>query len=224
MQFSPDGLYYWDGARWVNAVSPDGRFRWDGRAWVAVQGAFHPPGADARPARRPTSWTRPLQYVVAAYIGISGLYTLTLPFWMGGVMTQAINQGIQRQESLNPTVSPPPAGFTDTMSSVMGGVLWFSAVVGFAICVFAVVAVTRRWTWAFYVLLVLFGLGTLSLPTDIIYLSGGSSISSVNGGFTMPTWTYQIGIISGALDAAIFTWMLVSLVKRGPWGMARPAG
>jgi hypothetical protein len=33
-QFSPDGLWWWDGAQWRPAISPDGRWRWDGRAWV----------------------------------------------------------------------------------------------------------------------------------------------------------------------------------------------
>ena len=34
--FSPDGFWWWDGARWRSALSPDGMWRWDGRAWVAV--------------------------------------------------------------------------------------------------------------------------------------------------------------------------------------------
>jgi len=35
--FSPDGLWWWDGAQWRPAVSPDGHWRWDGRAWVPAQ-------------------------------------------------------------------------------------------------------------------------------------------------------------------------------------------
>jgi hypothetical protein len=33
-QFSPDGLWWWDGAQWRPAISPDGLWRWDGRTWV----------------------------------------------------------------------------------------------------------------------------------------------------------------------------------------------
>ena len=40
-QLSPDGQYYWDGTKWVRAVSADGSWRWDGTAW--------------RPARRPAN-------------------------------------------------------------------------------------------------------------------------------------------------------------------------
>ena len=32
--FSPDGLWWWDGAQWKSALSPDRRWRWDGHAWV----------------------------------------------------------------------------------------------------------------------------------------------------------------------------------------------
>ncbi len=32
-QLSPDGQYYWDGAKWVSLVSPDGAYRWDGGSW-----------------------------------------------------------------------------------------------------------------------------------------------------------------------------------------------
>lgn len=30
---SEDGLWYWDGARWLSTTSPDGRWTWDGVAW-----------------------------------------------------------------------------------------------------------------------------------------------------------------------------------------------
>lgn len=29
-------MHYWDGARWVSAVSPDGAWRWDGSQWLPV--------------------------------------------------------------------------------------------------------------------------------------------------------------------------------------------
>ena len=37
-ELSPDGNYYWDGARWTSAVSPDGAWRWNGRAWKPASG------------------------------------------------------------------------------------------------------------------------------------------------------------------------------------------
>jgi hypothetical protein len=35
-QFSADGRYWWDGARWQPAVSPDGRWRWNGTQWQPI--------------------------------------------------------------------------------------------------------------------------------------------------------------------------------------------
>jgi hypothetical protein len=35
---SPDRQYYWDGARWVSAVTPDGAWRFDGTAWRPAAG------------------------------------------------------------------------------------------------------------------------------------------------------------------------------------------
>jgi hypothetical protein len=43
-QFSPDGLWWWDGAQWRPAISPDGRWRWDGRAWVPATPPARPGG------------------------------------------------------------------------------------------------------------------------------------------------------------------------------------
>src|SRR5689334_20644895 len=40
--FSPDGLWWWDGAEWKPAISPDGRWRWNGASWVAAQAAQAP--------------------------------------------------------------------------------------------------------------------------------------------------------------------------------------
>ncbi len=33
---SPDGRWWWDGARWFPAVSADGLWRWNGIQWVPV--------------------------------------------------------------------------------------------------------------------------------------------------------------------------------------------
>jgi hypothetical protein len=30
---SPDGNWWWDGQKWVSALSEDGRWRWNGREW-----------------------------------------------------------------------------------------------------------------------------------------------------------------------------------------------
>jgi hypothetical protein len=220
MQISPDGMYYWDGTSWVSTLSHDGRSRWNGTAWVPVAGG-PVVGYQPAPARVPTSWTRPLQYAVAAWYALSGLYAVSLPFWMSGPIVQVVNQSIQRQQQLNPSATPLPADFASTFASLTTGILWFAAVFGVVLCAVAVIGALSRWTWMYYVVLVLLGLGTISLPVNLISAATGSALTSAYG-FGMPSWTYWISVATGIPATALFVWMLVAIVKRGPWGMVRP--
>jgi hypothetical protein len=215
-------MFYWDGQQWVSTLSPDGRSRWNGTTWVPTGHAYGPPTYQAagRALREPTSWTRPLQLAVAGWYVLEGLYALSLPFWMGGPMSQAMNQSIQRQQQLYPTVSPPPVEFTNVMTSMMGGILWVSALFGLVIAVVVVVGALQRWTWMYYVVLVLLGFGALSLPVDVVDAMGGSAVSAASG-FSLPAWTYWLGLVSAIPSTALFIWMLVALVKRGPWAMRK---
>jgi hypothetical protein len=217
---SPDGLYYWDGTNWVSTLSHDGRTRWNGTAWVPVSGAPAWSGYAPQQARVPTSWTKPLQYVVAGWYVLSGIYALSLPFWMSGPISQVMNQSIQRQQALNPSATPLPAGFADTMASFTTGILWIAAVFGAAVCAVAVIGALSRWTWLYYVVLVLLGLSVISIPLNLINAASGSAISSVSG-FSMPTSIYWIGIVFSVPAVALFAWMLIALVQRGPWAMTR---
>jgi hypothetical protein len=221
-QLSPDGMFYWDGQQWVSTLSPDGRSRWNGTTWVPTGHAYGPPTYQAagRALREPTSWTRSLQLAVAGWYVLEGLYALSLPFWMGGPMSQAMNQSIQRQQQLYPTVSPPPVEFTNVMTSMVGGILWVSALFGLVIAVVVVVGALQRWTWMYYVVLVLLGFGALSLPVDVVDAMGGSAVSAASG-FSLPAWTYWLGLVSAIPSTALFIWMLVALVKRGPWAMRK---
>jgi hypothetical protein len=223
-RLSPDGMYYWDGQQWVSTLSRDGRSRWDGSAWVPSGQAGPPAGYQPAPgtARQPTSWTRPLQYAVAGWYTLSALYTLTTPFWLNGPMTQAINQSIQRQEQLQPTATPLPPGFTDMVNSLMGVGLWASAVIGVAISVVVIVGAFKRWTWLYYVVLVLLGFSTISLPLNIINIFVGPSMAAAQG-FSLPSWTYWTAVVISIPAAALFVWMLIALIKRGPWAMSRTA-
>lgn len=221
-QLSPDGMFYWDGQQWVSTLSPDGQSRWNGTTWVPAGRAYGPPAyqATGRALREPTSWTRPLQLAVVGWYVLEGLYALSLPFWMGAPMSQAMNQSIQRQQQLYPTVSPPPVEFTNVLTSMVGGILWVSALFGLVIAVVVVVGALQRWTWMYYVVLVLLGFGALSLPVDVVDALGGSAVSAASG-FSLPAWTYWLGLASAIPSTALFIWMLVALVKRGPWAMRK---
>jgi hypothetical protein len=224
-RLSPDGMYYWDGQQWVSTLSHDGRTRWNGTAWVSTGQAQAPAGYEpmAGPAsRQPTSWTRPLQIAVAAWYAIQGLYSLTLPFWMSGPMAQAVNQAIQRQEQLNPAPTPPPADFASGLTSLVDVALWFAAVFGVVIAVVVVVGALSRWTWMYYVVLVLLGFGAISLPLNLVSALSGSSVAATSG-FSLPAWTYWLSLATSIPATALFVLMLIAVIKRGPWGMTRVA-
>jgi hypothetical protein len=211
-------MYYWDGQQWVSTLSPDGKWRWNGISWVPMTGIvvpaypyYHQPAT----VRVPTSWTRPMQYAVAAWYGLAALYALSLPFWMSGVMAQMFNQSIQRQVELNPNVSPPPPDFVNTMTSVMAGVLWIAALIGVGISVVIIVGALKRWTWMFYVVMVLLGLGAISLPFNLFSAVSGSTSSLTT--FNMPSSITWLSVATAIPDAALFVWLLIAAIRYGPW-------
>jgi hypothetical protein len=217
-------MYYWDGQQWVSTLSHDGRTRWNGSAWVPAGQMSGPPMYQQPQVtrREPTSWTRPLQYAVAGFYALQALYSLTLPFWMSGPVSQAMTQSMERQQQLNPRGSPPPAEVASMMTSMMSVALWIAAVGALAISVVVIIGALKRWTWMYYVVLVFLGLSTISAPLNLISAATGSSMNAAPG-FSLPTWTYAVGAIVAIPTAALFVWMLVALVKRGPWGMTRVA-
>ena len=221
-RLSPDGMYLWDGQQWLSTLSPDGRSRWNGTSWIPSGQAYGPAAyqVPGRVVREPTSWTRPLQIAVAVWYALQGIYALTLPFWMGDPMTQAFNQAMQRQQALNPTVTPPSADFVNAMTSMMGGLLWVTAIFGLALAAVVVVGALNRWTWIYYAVLILLGLSAISIPLNLINSVGGSAVTGASG-FPMPSWTYSLGLAIALTGTALFIWMLIALVKRGPWAMRK---
>ncbi|HEV2414104.1 MAG TPA: hypothetical protein VGX27_04805 [Candidatus Dormibacteraeota bacterium] len=218
---SPDGMYYWDGQRWASTLSPDGRFRWNGAAWEPVQSSALAPGFYPAPrtVREATSWTQPLQLVVIIRYVLTGIYGLLLPFWATGYVTQAMQQSIERQRQTYPPGAGPPPGFTDLMTSVMTTSLWIGVIISVLISVVAVVAAARRWVWAYYVILVLLGLTLFSTVINLINLVSGGALTANQ---VQPPEAARIATyVSGVVDAALFVWMLVALVKRGPWAMRK---
>jgi hypothetical protein len=214
-------MYYWDGARWISTLSPDGRYRWNGTSWVAAvtQGYVPAPVQPAPRRREPTSWTRPMQYAVAAWYGMSALFTLTVPLFMGPLMSQIMDESFQRQEQLNPEVSPPPAELVQAMTSFMDVAVWISAFVGVVICGVFIVGALKRWTWAFYVVLVLLGISTVTGPLNLVNILVPSYRESAGYGF--PTAFYVISLVLWIPASALFVWMVIAAIKRGPWAQRR---
>lgn len=214
-------MYYWDGQRWVSTLSPDRRFRWNGAAWEPVPPPLYPPAHAAPASREPTSWTLPLQIAVIARYVLAGIYGLMLPVLMKGYMSQAIQVGLQRQQQAYPPGAPPPPGFTEMMSSIMIGSLWAGAIIGVALSVVAIVAALHRWIWAYYVILVLIGFTLAGSVFNLINLFAGGALTA---GQPQPLpITRAAAYILYLIDTLLFAWMLVAVIRRGPWAMRRPA-
>jgi uncharacterized membrane protein YgcG len=156
--------------------------------------------------------------VAAAYV-LTGLYTLSEPFWMSGVMEQAVNQSLQRQAQINPNVSPPPAELVSSMSSMLSGMLWVAAIFVAAICAVIAIGALMRWTWMFWVVLVLLGLGALFLPFSLFTAIVGYSYPASSYG--LPSWTAWLSVVFGVPGTALFVWMLVAIIRYGPWAMSK---
>jgi len=204
----------------VTTLSHDGRSRWNGQAWVAVVAAAAPAYSQPRrTARVPTGWTKPLQYSVAGWYLLQAIYAIALPFVMSGPMADYFNQVVQQQARLNPNTAPPPAEFLSTMATVMTWALAAGAVIGVAIAVVAIIGALKRWTWVFYVVLVLLGLQTVSFPFTVISAFATSSLNPVKLPVEMTVTSVALGIPA----VALFAWMLIAAIRRGPWGMTRAA-
>jgi len=67
---------------------------------------------------------------------------------------------------------------------------------------------------------VLLGFSTISLPLNIITAFAGPAMSAAQG-FSLPSWTYWVSVVLSIPAAALFVWMLVALIRRGPWAMAK---
>lgn len=218
LKFSADGSYYWDGRYWVRALSPDGHFRWNGSEWVPV--AAPPvspyPYYAPRTVRVPTPWTKPMQNAVAALNAITILYLLGEAYLLSTTMSQFVNQSATQY----PQASPPPAQLVTGITSLFSVVFWGGAAIGSVVCIVIIIGALNRWTWMFYVVLVIFGLGTIGLPFNFISAVTRSAVSNTYGQNVLASWlTVAIGIPT----AALFAWMLIAVFRYGPWAMTRNA-
>ena len=215
-------MYYWDGRQWVSALSPDAKHRWDGSAWVPVTASAYARVPDVpRPAtREATSWTRPLQLAVAGWFALFAVYSALLPLAMREYISAVARQSVQRQQRAYPPGEAPPPGIADMMNTVMSATLWSEAIFFVALAVVAIVGAWKRWTWTYYGVLVVLGIGLVGLAFNLINVAMGGSITARQA-VHPPGWSQAVSYIRGPVDAALFVAMLVALVRRGPWGMRR---
>jgi hypothetical protein len=179
-------------------VSADGQFRWDGQQWVPIT-----PGT-----REPTPWTRPMQLAAAGLLLIEAIVSVvvTLIFVNHDAMLKAINaQGTQIPSGSN----------LDTVVNVaIAGTI--AVIVFFAICELIVaVGSYLGWRWIFWVALVVFAFGALDAITGVLTLFRPDTSP-------VPLPALLFRELLSILALAVFVWMIVGLIRFGPWAMKKP--
>jgi hypothetical protein len=71
------------------------------------------------------------------------------------------------------------------------------------------------WRWMFWAALVLFGLGAIGALTNLSYFAKPSTSP-------VPIGAVAISELLSIASLAMFIWMLVGVIKFGPWAMKRP--
>lgn len=183
----------------VGQVSPDGQFRWDGAQWAPIP----------RGAREPTSWTQPMKLAVAAFLVVQTLFSVigTIAF----INHDSLLRVMQAQGSLNNL----PAG-TDVNNIVNIGLAFAYATVVVIAIIFLVAALGSYlgWRWMFWVVLVLFGLSSIGIITNL------ASIGNANATET-PVWALVVDELFSVIALGLFIWMLIAAITRGPWAMKK---
>ena len=113
------------------------------------------------------------------------------------------------------TAVPQGTTIDDIVNISLG--ISYAFVVFFAVLeVIGAVGSFMGWRWMFWVALVLFGLGGLSN----VFSNLGSLVKPASS--PVPLGGLVFTEVVGILTLAMFVWMLVGVIKYGPWAMRRP--
>jgi hypothetical protein len=182
----------------VGQVSADGQFRWDGAQWVPIP----------RGVREPTSWTRPLQLAVAGVFVVQAVYSLIVSLIF-------INPTNMRRALEAQGTSIPQGTDINTVVNISVGFA-LGVVIVIAICGVVIgVGSYLGWRWMFWVALVFLGLGAIGAITNI------SSITRPETS-PIPLWATAISEIISVANLALFVWMLIAVIRFGPWALKKP--
>jgi hypothetical protein len=179
-------------------ISADGQFRWDGQQWVPLP-ANH---------REPTPWTRPMQLITAALFAISAIsgIVITIAF----VNHDSVLRAIHAQAAQIPATTS-----VDTVVNITIGVTYAVAVFFSLLYLVAALGSYLGWRWMFWAALVLFGLSGITVFTNI-----GSFANPDRS--PIPVAGLFVSELFAVLGLAMFVWMLVAVIKYGPWAMKKP--
>ena len=186
------------GLQAAGQISADGRFRWDGQQWVPLASGL----------RQPTPWTRPMQIAAAALCVLTAVVGVifTLIFVNHDSMLAAIKaQG---------TTIPSGTSVDTVVNLAIAGTIGF--VIFFAVLeLVGAVGSYLGWRWMFWAVLVLFAFDGLGALTNL-----GVVFQPTKSPF--PIAPLLINEVLSVAGLAMFVWMLIGLIKFGPWAMRKP--
>jgi hypothetical protein len=182
----------------VGQVSADGQFRWDGVQWVPIP----------RGTREPTPWTRPMQLATATFFVAEALFSVLI-----SVLYINHDNMVRVLQAQGTSI---PQG-TD-INTVIGISIFFAFAVVIFIAVLELVAALGSylgWRWMFWAALVLLGFGGIGTVTNL----GSFSHPDTS---PVPIWGAFVNELFSIVSLAMFVWLLVGVIKFGPWAMKRP--
>jgi len=181
----------------VGQVSADGQFRWDGQQWVPIP----------RGAREPTPWTRPMQLASAGFFAAQVLLSIfTAALYINH---DSMLKVIQAQGNLPQGTDP------ETVVSFAIFIGWATVVVVSILGLVAALGSYLGWRWMFWVVLVLCGLNGIGAITNLSYFVKPEASP-------MPTWAIAVDEVFAIAGVALFVWLLIGVIRFGPWAMKKP--
>jgi hypothetical protein len=227
---SPDGAYTWNGREWVpnvaptQTVSPDGAYVWNGREWVPnVPAAVTP--VPTRFRKQPTSWTRPLQLAVIALTLVGDVNLLTLLPYLADYITKVTRRSLELSLAAQPQ-NPNSEQVRDqtlAIADMIGTWIVILSLVFAAIWLLVLVIGTlRRWTWFYWLLMIIYALSILAIPQELLQVFGVStSAGAGQPPFVLPLPNALLGLAVAGAELVLFIWMIVAYRKFGPWACRR---
>jgi hypothetical protein len=111
--------------------------------------------------------------------------------------------------------SLPQGTDPETVLSVAIFFAWAVVVVLAILGLVAALGSYLGWRWMFWAVLVLLGLGAIGAITNLSYFVKPQSSP-------MPTWAVAVDELFSLASAALFVWLLIGVIRFGPWAMKKP--
>jgi hypothetical protein len=92
---------------------------------------------------------------------------------------------------------------------------WATVVVVSILGLVAALGSYLGWRWMFWVVLVLCGLNGIGAITNLSYFVKPEASP-------MPTWAIAVDEVFAIAGVALFVWLLIGVIRFGPWAMKRP--